>query len=279
MVEESRGGTVNQRTQKGRQECRPSRYHCLFVLCHQRFHAGNECRAIHLGDDDRVPFRELCVAVKVGHGLAARNAALAFHMHARFLRGEKVILHRIEHGGGVMHRNAGQAELRGERKHVLQNRMEELRLRGAERCDLVDLSSGQVALERYVKADHVHRNAALEHHFRSFRISIDVKLRCRGRVAKRCCAAHDDDSADQAGQVAVLAAADFDYAVASEERACLALPGPGFVYAPAVAGADAGYAYVLIGGKAVGKLPVVYGETIEQTVTEEKPFWKRIFTR
>ena len=41
-------------------------------------------------------------------------------------------------------------------------------------------------------------------------------------------------------------------------------------------GADAGYAYVLIGGKAVGKFPVVYGATIEQTVTEKKPFWKKL---
>lgn len=80
----------------------------------------------------------------------------------------------------------------------------------------------------------------------------------------------------QSGCVAVLAAEDFDYAVAADEHPCLALPGAGFVYAPAVEGADAGYAYVLIGGKAVGKFPVVYGATIEQTVTEKKPFWKKL---
>ena len=59
----------------------------------------------------------------------------------------------------------------------------------------------------------------------------------------------------------------------------LVLPGPGFVYAPAVEGADAGFAYVLIGGNAIGKVPVVYGATVEQMKEEEKPFWKRIFTR
>ncbi len=71
-------------------------------------------------------------------------------------------------------------------------------------------------------------------------------------------------------RVQVLAAEDFDYALAPEEQPQLALPGPGFVYAPAVEGAEAGFAYVLIEGKTVGKLPVVYGQTIEQKKEEEK---------
>ena len=80
-------------------------------------------------------------------------------------------------------------------------------------------------------------------------------------------------------RVEVLAAEDFDYPVAPEENPCLALPGPGFVYAPAVEGADAGVVYVLIEGKAVGKVPVVYGATIEQTQPEEKSFWQKLFHR
>ena len=72
---------------------------------------------------------------------------------------------------------------------------------------------------------------------------------------------------------------DFDYSVAPEEHPCLALPGPGFIYAPAVEGADAGVVYVLIEGKAVGKVPVVYGATIEQTQPEEKSFWQKLFHR
>ena len=78
-------------------------------------------------------------------------------------------------------------------------------------------------------------------------------------------------------KVEVLAAEDFDYALAPEEQPQLAMPGPGFVYAPAVEGAEAGYAYVLIGGKAVGKIPVVYGETIEQKKEEEKSFLQKLF--
>ena len=80
-------------------------------------------------------------------------------------------------------------------------------------------------------------------------------------------------------RVQVLAAADFDFCLAEGECPRLALPGPGFVYAPAVEGADAGYAYVLIEGKAIGKVPVVYGATIEQTKPEEKSFWQKIFGR
>ncbi|MDY4581934.1 MAG: D-alanyl-D-alanine carboxypeptidase family protein [Candidatus Faecousia sp.] len=80
-------------------------------------------------------------------------------------------------------------------------------------------------------------------------------------------------------RVCVLADKDFDYAVAPEERPQLVIPGPGFVYAPAVEDADAGFAYVFIEGKAVGKIPVVFGSTIEQTPEEEKSFWRKLWDR
>ena len=82
----------------------------------------------------------------------------------------------------------------------------------------------------------------------------------------------------EARQVQILAAEDFSYALAEGERPQLMLPGPGFVFAPAVEGAEAGEAYVLIEGKAIGKIPVVYGQTIEQTKTEEKRFWQKLFS-
>ena len=81
----------------------------------------------------------------------------------------------------------------------------------------------------------------------------------------------------EACRVEIRAAEDFDYALAEEESPQLMLPGTGFVYAPAVEGADAGFAYVLLNGKAVGKVPVVFGETVEQTETEEKNFWQKFF--
>ncbi len=75
-------------------------------------------------------------------------------------------------------------------------------------------------------------------------------------------------------RVEVLAGEDFAYALAPEEQPQILYPGPGFVYAPAVEGAEAGYAYITVEGKAVGKIPVVFGETIELEPEEEKSFWK-----
>ena len=83
----------------------------------------------------------------------------------------------------------------------------------------------------------------------------------------------------EGAQVQILAAEDFPYALAPEEQPQLMLPGPGFVYAPAVEGANAGLAYVLIEGKAVGKVPVVFGATVEQTVEEKQSIWERLINR
>ena len=77
----------------------------------------------------------------------------------------------------------------------------------------------------------------------------------------------------------ILAAEDFSYALAPEENPQVVLPGPGFVYAPVAEGADAGFAYVLIQGKALGKFPVVYGQTVEQEREESKNIWEKLFGR
>ncbi len=78
-------------------------------------------------------------------------------------------------------------------------------------------------------------------------------------------------------KVEILAAENFTYAVAPEERPQLMMPGTGFVYSPVTEGADAGFAYVLIQGKAVGKIPVVYGQTVERTPEKEKTLWEKLF--
>ena len=77
--------------------------------------------------------------------------------------------------------------------------------------------------------------------------------------------------------VELLAAADFDYAVAEDEEIRVVLPEPGFVYAPVAAGAEAGFAYVTINGNPVGKVPLVYGVTVEQQRQEEKTIWEKLF--
>ena len=79
-------------------------------------------------------------------------------------------------------------------------------------------------------------------------------------------------------KVEILAAEEFSFPLAEEEHPYTMLPGPGFVYAPVSEGEDAGFAYVLMGDKAVGKIPVVYGRTIEQE-QEEQRFWEKLFRR
>ena len=74
----------------------------------------------------------------------------------------------------------------------------------------------------------------------------------------------------------LLAAEDFSFALAEDEVVTLDLPGPGFVYAPVTAGADAGFAHVRLNGKAVGRVKLQYGETVEQ-FRQEESFWDKLF--
>ena len=77
--------------------------------------------------------------------------------------------------------------------------------------------------------------------------------------------------------VELLAAEDYSFSVAEDEEVSIRLTGPGFVYAPVTEGAEAGFAYVCLDGNPVGKVPLKYGETVEQSQTEEKSFWDRVF--
>ena len=74
----------------------------------------------------------------------------------------------------------------------------------------------------------------------------------------------------------LLAAEDFSFALAEDEVMTLDLTGPGFVYAPVTAGADAGFAHVRLNGKAVGRVKLQYGETVEQ-FRQEESFWDKLF--
>lgn len=80
-------------------------------------------------------------------------------------------------------------------------------------------------------------------------------------------------------RVSLLAAEDFSYPLAQGEQILLQIPGPGFSYSPAVEGADAGFVYVLVNGKAVGKVPVVYGQTVEQEPEKERSFLQKLRER
>ena len=108
--------------------------------------------------------------------------------------------------------------------------------------------------------------AALEQGFRNYQvrplISAGEQLGLRPVVGGVGCAR-------------LLAAEDFSYALASEEQPRIVLGGQNFVYAPVVQGAEAGNAYVMLNGKAIGKIGLVYGETVEQQVPQKKSFWNR----
>ena len=73
----------------------------------------------------------------------------------------------------------------------------------------------------------------------------------------------------EAGEVELLAGETFTFALRPDEKVDFYLPAPGFVYAPVVEGALAGYAHVMVDGASVGKVPLVYGQTIERTEEEK----------
>lgn len=81
------------------------------------------------------------------------------------------------------------------------------------------------------------------------------------------------------GQVRLLADEDFSFALAPGEQPQIVLGGQSFTYAPVAQGAEAGQAYVMLSGQIVGRVALVYGETVEQTEQERLPFWRRIFQK
>ena len=79
------------------------------------------------------------------------------------------------------------------------------------------------------------------------------------------------------GYVELIAAEDLTFALASEEKASIHLQTKAFVYAPVVENGKAGWAYLLVDGEPVGRVALVYGKTVEQTLPEKRSFWQRIF--
>ena len=81
----------------------------------------------------------------------------------------------------------------------------------------------------------------------------------------------------ESGTVELLADESFSYALAKEEEPTFYVPSCGFLYAPVVEGADAGFAYVMLKDQCIGRIPLVYGSTVEMTHTEKESFWERLF--
>ena len=77
-----------------------------------------------------------------------------------------------------------------------------------------------------------------------------------------------------------IAGATMDYIrFGTGAKTLIMLPGTGFVYSPVTQGAEAGFAHVLVDGNAVGKVPVVFGQTIEKEPEKEPDFFQKLFGR
>ena len=116
--------------------------------------------------------------------------------------------------------------------------------------------------------DHTHLLGSGFQRYRNARI-----------VTKGDCVGTVEIAGGQSGSVRLIAEENFEFAMADGENAEFVPSGPGFVYAPAVMGADAGFMHVCIEGKTVGKIPLVYGETVEPTVEEEERFFEKLLKR
>ena len=77
--------------------------------------------------------------------------------------------------------------------------------------------------------------------------------------------------------VELIAADSFSYSLAEGEVTKIVLQEPGFVYAPVVQGQDAGFAYVCIDSAAVGKVPLYYGQTVEQQAEPKRSLLQKLF--
>lgn len=128
-----------------------------------------------------------------------------------------------------------------------------------------------IAVTIHAPGDWQDHKLLLEQGFSSYQVqNLVQKGTCLGSVTL---------IGGMAGEVEILANDDFSYAVASGEKPQIELPGTGFVYAPVVEGADAGFAHVVIDGKSVGTIPVVFGQTVEREAEQERSFWHRLLRK
>ncbi len=81
----------------------------------------------------------------------------------------------------------------------------------------------------------------------------------------------------EADYTELIASADFSYALSAADKPEILISEPGFVYAPVVEGQDAGFAYVCLNDKAVGKIPLVYGQTVEAETIKKPSAWEKLF--
>ena len=77
--------------------------------------------------------------------------------------------------------------------------------------------------------------------------------------------------------VPLIAAESFNFSIASWEKPELVVKETQVHYAPVAFGQNAGTAYVCIDGKTVGRIQLVYGETVELCKESKKSIWDKLF--
>lgn len=103
------------------------------------------------------------------------------------------------------------------------------------------------------------------------------EFKVRQIVDRGTCLGVVEVAGGEKGNVTLVADCDFSYALREEETVEIVLQEPGFVYAPAVASEFAGYAYVCVDGRSVGKIPLVFGDTVEKMKETKRSFWNSLF--
>ena len=76
--------------------------------------------------------------------------------------------------------------------------------------------------------------------------------------------------------VQLVAKESFSYPLSEGENIQVHLPQPGFVYAPVAENQHAGYAHIYLDNVWIGRVPIVYGNTVEQKLEQEPGFWQRL---
>ena len=77
--------------------------------------------------------------------------------------------------------------------------------------------------------------------------------------------------------VPLLAGEGFSYALAEGEQVEIVLSPQYFSYAPVQGGRPEGSAYVVLDGRVVGQIPLVWGSSMEETKQKEKTLLERLF--
>ena len=80
----------------------------------------------------------------------------------------------------------------------------------------------------------------------------------------------------QVQKVQLLANEAFSYPLSKKEKVSVRLPPTTFVYAPVACGQGAGSASVFIDECKIGTIELIYGETVEQEIPEQKSLMKRL---